>query len=82
MTFLGALAALTGSRWVLYAVALLAAGVGYEAWKYHERSVGASKFEAKITQKADANAKQAETVREAVAAGKPGRDDPWRVRDR
>ena len=69
---MGAIAALTGSRWVLYAAALFAAACSYEGWKYHQRSIGASKLEAKIEQKADANAKIADEVRTDVAAGKRG----------
>lgn len=68
----GFLAALAGSRWALYAVALFVGTLSYEGWKYHQRSIGASKLTAKIEQKADANAKLAEDVRADVAAGKRG----------
>jgi len=69
---IGFFAALAGSRWVFYALALVVGAGAYEGWKFHERSVGASKLEAKIEQKADANAKVADEVRTDVAAGKRG----------
>lgn len=62
------IAALIGSRWVLYAAMLFAGTAAYEGWKYHQQHVGASKLEVKIEQKADADAQKAEIVREAVAA--------------
>ncbi len=72
MTLLGLLAALKASRWVFYAVSLLVGAGAYEGWKYHQQHVGASKLEAKIEQKADANAQVADSIRDDVAAGKRG----------
>ncbi len=66
------IAALIGSRWVLYAVSLLVGAGAYEGWKYHERHLGAVKLEAQIEKKADADAKVADTIRADVAAGKRG----------
>lgn len=66
---MGLLAAWRGSRWVFYAVTLLAGAVGYEGWKYHQREIGASKVVEKIEKKADGNAKAAGDVRTDVAAG-------------
>ncbi len=69
MTLLGLLAALKGSRWVFYAVTLFAGAGAYEGWKYHERSVGASKLEAKIEQKATADVQKVDEARATVDAG-------------
>lgn len=66
------LAALAGSRAVLYALGLLTLAGAYEGWKYHQRSIGAAKITAAIEKKGDDNAKLADAVRNDVAAGKRG----------
>jgi menaquinone-dependent protoporphyrinogen IX oxidase len=68
----GFIAALLGSRWFLYAIAIFAGAITYEGWKYHERHIGAAKVVAEIREKADGDAKLAETVRANVDAGKRG----------
>lgn len=59
------------SKPLRYAVIGLMAMAGYEAWKIHQRNIGARVVVEKIEKKADANAKQADEVRDAVAAAKP-----------
>lgn len=59
------------SKPLRYAVIGLMAMFGYEAWKFHQRNIGARVVVEKIEKKADANAKQADEVRDAVAAAKP-----------
>lgn len=68
-----------GSKPLQYALAALVALGSYQTWKYHQRSIGAERVTEKIEAKAETNAKQAETVREDVAAGKRGRPDPNRL---
>lgn len=53
---------------------LVAVGLGFLAfkgWQIKERQIGARVAVEKIEKKADANAKQADEVRDAVAAAKP-----------
>ena len=72
-------AALIGSRWFMYALGLLAFAGAYEGWKYHQQHIGRDKIVAKIEQKAKADDKLAETVREKTPSPR-GPDDPNRVR--
>lgn len=61
------------SKPLRYAVIGLCCMLAYEAWKIHQRNIGASVLKQEIKKEADANAKQADEVRDAVAAAKPGR---------
>jgi hypothetical protein len=66
------IAALMGSRPFLIALAILAGGGAYEAWKYHEQHIGGAKAVAQVTEKADENAALAKKVRDAVDTGQRG----------
>jgi len=78
----GFLIALWGSKPFRWAMGALVALGAYQGWKYHQRNIGAERITAKIEQKADADAKQVEQVREAVAnpGKRRGPDDPSRMR--
>ena len=73
--------ALIGSRWMLYAVALLGIAGVYEGWKYHQRSIGASKLEAKIEKKADENVKKADAAGDAASSGAGRVRNPYQRAD-
>lgn len=57
------------SKPLRYAMIGLIAMASYEAWKFHQRNIGARVAVEKIEKKADANAKQADEVRSD--AGRP-----------
>lgn len=73
-------AALLYSWPLRYALIGLALFSGIEAWNYHQRKIGAEREAAKIEKKANADTKQADEVRDAVAVAKPfsGLRDPNR----
>jgi hypothetical protein len=57
------------SRPLQWAVLALLSLGGYEGWKYHQRSIGASKLEARIEQKATADVQKVDEARATVDAG-------------
>lgn len=64
-------------RWAVAGLALM--GI-YEGWKFHQQKLGAERFAANQERKANADTKQADEVRDAVASSKPfsGLRDPNR----
>jgi hypothetical protein len=79
LTILAAWWASKPLQWATAALVLLG---GYEAWKFHERNIGAGKVIATIEKKADENATHASHVRQAVEDGRVrGRPDPYGLRD-
>lgn len=77
---LSLIGALWGSKPLRWALAAFLGWGSYEVWKHHQRSIGASQVVEKIERKANEDAKVADAAAESVAAGKPGRPDPFRVR--
>jgi hypothetical protein len=64
-------------RWAVIGLAMMAS---YETWKFHQQKLGAERFAANQERKANADTKQADEVRDAVATAKPfsGLRDPNR----
>ena len=82
---MGTIAALWGSRWLVYVLVPFLALGSYRVWLWQHDSKVAAKTEAavveKVKEKADANVATSDKVRARVAAGKRGTPDPNRIRN-
>jgi hypothetical protein len=75
---IGIATALWLSKPLRYALVGLAMMVSYEAWKFHQRKMGAERYAAEQERKANEDNRKADEVRDAVAVAKPsgGLRDP------
>jgi len=78
------IAAIIGSRYVVYLVAAIALAGGIKLWKMNVfsqgKAAGTAEVIEKVKEKADSNAESRRKITDAVAKGKRGPDDPNRLR--
>ena len=73
--------ALIGSKWVRRLGICFAVVAGYAWWEAKTEQKGAERVVVKIEKKANADVQTADSVRDAVAAGKRGLRNPYRRAD-